>query len=588
MIGSTRYSWEVRFFFAKNSLSEYPLGAMKTWNLKNLYPNEELFHKDWKKGKKSIEQKGSLAERLLSLQEAGAILRQLDSYAECLVAENPANPDAHGKSAEVAKLKGLFEKGEGQICFELAALPEEAFTKLLNTPKLSPLAFYLEEGRQRGKLLSNPESEELLAALSADGYHGLFSLYQTMVSKVKIGPNKLSVGQAINLHSDPDRAVREKAFAEWTEGWKGYSDLAAQILNHIGSIRLAIYEKRKWEDPLFEPLLLNRMEQKSFDAMWKAVEGAKPVFVKYLERKAKLLGLKQLSWCDVGAPLNKGEEIPYEKAAQQIGQEFQTVHPGMAAFAKRVFQSGWIEAEDRAGKAPGGFCVALPLTKESRIFMTYKGTSFNVATLAHELGHAYHNECLKELPFFCQEPRMNVAETASTFAETLVIDQQIAKAKSKEEKRALLDDKLERCIAYFMNLHARYLFEKRFYEERKEGYLSEERLCTLMTEAQKEAYCNCLSSWDPYFWASKLHFFYTHFPFYNFPYTFGYLLSNGLLDRIKKGAKSTLFDTFLADTGRMRVEDLCQKHLGVDLRKSTFWEEALAPLIADAEAFLAL
>ena len=181
---------------------------------------------------------------------------------------------------------------------------------------------------------------------------------------------------------------------------------------------------------------------------------------------------------------------------------------------------------------------------------------------------------------------MNVAETASTFGEMIVIDQSIQEAKNDQEKMVLIDDKLQRSVAYFMNLHARLVFEKAFYAERKKGFVSAEKLCELMVRAQKEAYCDVLADWDPYFWASKLHFYYTHFPFYNFPYTFGYLLSNGLYAHSKEGDFGEKFDAFLEDTAQMKVEDLAQKHLAVDLTKPDFWKDSLSVLTEDIEAFL--
>ncbi|NGX26411.1 MAG: hypothetical protein K940chlam6_00332, partial [Chlamydiae bacterium] len=282
------------------------------------------------------------------------------------------------------------------------------------------------------------------------------------------------------------------------------------------------------------------------------------------------------------------DEVSWEQACETILEQFGKFHPRKAAFAKRALENMWVEAEDRPGKAAGGFCVSLPKSRESRIFMTYKGTPINVATLAHELGHAYHNTCVEHLPFFHQQAQMNVAETASTFGEMVVIDQAIQGAKNDKERLQLLDDKLQRSVAYFMNLHARLLFEKAFYAERKEGFVSVKRLCALMVSSQKEAYCDALADWDPYFWASKMHFYYTYFPFYNFPYTFGYLMSTGLYAHAKEEGFGEKFDAFLEDTAQMQVEELAQKHLGVDLTKPDFWRDSLSILVQDIETFISL
>lgn len=160
--------------------------------------------------------------------------------------------------------------------------------------------------------------------------------------------------------------------------------------------------------------------------------------------------------------------------------------------------------------------------------MTYSGTPGNVSTLAHELGHAYHARLVQELPPLAQEYAMNVAETASTFAEAIVSDALLSRADSDAEKLALLDERLTRAVAFCMNIRARFLFETRFYARRASGMLEAAELGELMTEAQREAFGDALGSWHPHFWASKLHFYLTDVPFYNFPYTFGYLFSTGL------------------------------------------------------------
>ncbi|MNJ55411.1 Oligoendopeptidase F, plasmid [compost metagenome] len=222
--------------------------------------------------------------------------------------------------------------------------------------------------------------------------------------------------------------------------------------------------------------------------------------------------------------------------------------------------------------------------------MTFGGTVSNVSTLAHELGHAYHQYLMDELPQFNQDYAMNVAETASTFAEMIVADALVKNASDDKQKLSLLADKIGSSISFFMNIHARFLFETRFYERRKHGALSADELSLLMEEAQREAYHGALASYHPHFWASKLHFYITGVPFYNFPYTFGYMFSTGLYARAQREGESfaAKYDALLQDTGRMSVEELASKHLGVDLTKPDFWREAMAVAVADVEAFLKL
>lgn len=552
------------------------------WELNSIY-TDETFAQDLRRAKELLQNQPDLKKAILQIQEAGMLLKEMDCFASCLIAQNTSDQSAQVKSAEILQLDADYQGALFALGNRLVSLDDQAIKTLLKD--LKEIAFYINELRDLAKKKATVEQEGIINALSADGYHSLWTLYQTYTGKIKI--NGLSVGQAQNLLGDGDRNVRLKAFQDWNEVWKNQTDFLAQLLNALGGFRLKVYATRGWDNVLIEPLFMNRMEPATFKAMWSAIEEAKPAFVRYLKHKAKKLGLEKLSWVDVEAPLAPVENVSYEKGCKIILEQFEKFHPRMAQFAKMALDKQWIEAEDRPGKAAGGFCVGFPKSQQSRIFMTYKGSPTNVATLAHELGHAYHNLCIEHLPFFHQQIQMNVAETASTFAEMVVIDQTIAEAKTAEEREQLLDDKLQRSIAYFMNLHSRLIFEEAFYAERKKGYVSAERLSELMLAAQKEAYCDALADWDPYFWAWKLHFYFTGTPFYNFPYTFGYLMSNGLYAMAKKDPKfGDKFDAFLGDTAQMNVEELGKKHLGVDLTKPDFWRESLSILVKDVDAFV--
>ena len=222
--------------------------------------------------------------------------------------------------------------------------------------------------------------------------------------------------------------------------------------------------------------------------------------------------------------------------------------------------------------------------------MTFTGSTNDASTLAHELGHAFHSYVMKDLPSLNRNYAMNVAETASTFAETIIGNATVANAKTKEEKISLLNAKMENATAMFLNIHARFLFEKAFYEERSKGIVSEQRINELMVNAQKEAYGDSLSSYHPHFWCSKLHFFIDDVPFYNFPYTFGYLFSLSIYAEYLKNPNGfeDKYIALLRDTGSMKVEELAHKHLGVDMTKPTFWEAGINLMEKDVEEFIHL
>lgn len=531
------------------------------------------------------------------LQSCYIRISEGSAFVSCLSAQNQADKKAAQLQGTVSSIAAMLNSSKARFDNLLSQTPDEVWEAWIARDEWQPLSFVLNESRRLAREKLSPEMEGLALDLGVDGYHGWGKFYNTIVSKVNIPFEQngetvmLSAGQASNKLSDSDRNIRESVFAKWEQAWTDVEDFCADTLNHLAGFRLKLYENRGWEDILKEPLAINRMSRQTLDTMWNVINETKPALVRYLERKAKLLGVDKLSWSDVDAPVGTaGGKVTYDEAALNIVEQFAKFSPKLSAFAEMAFEKRWIEAEDRPGKRPGGFCTSLPLSKATRIFMTFSGTPSNVSTLAHELGHGYHQHIMEELPALNQRYAMNVAETASTFAELIVADALVQAAADEQEKLALLEDKIQRSVAFFMNIHARFLFETRFYEKRKQGLVSADELCKLMAEAQDEAFCGVLASNHPHFWASKLHFYLTGVPFYNFPYTFGYMFSAGIYARAQQEgtAFADKYDDLLRDTGRMTVEELAQKHLGTDLTKPDFWQNAAQLVTDDIEQFLAM
>ncbi|QQZ10788.1 M3 family oligoendopeptidase [Heyndrickxia vini] len=542
-----------------------------------------------------LQEKNDFLKLLNSLQTNSQMLRQAGAFVSCLQAQNMQDTKANELRGKVSNYLAQLNTILTIFDDKLKTISEESWVQLLETEELKDLHFVLNERREIAKEMLPKEQEALINALSVDGYHGWGEMYDTLVSQVKIPYEEngevfeLSVGQAHNKFSHPDRNVRAKIFESWEKAWDEKAELFAATLNHLAGFRLSIYESRNWEEVLKEPLSYNRMQKETLESMWNVISDFKKPLTEYLKRKAELLGVQKLSWYDLDAPIGDvNSHFSYQEGAEFIIQHFSEFGDQLAEFTKKAFEDRWIEAEDRSGKRPGGFCTSFPVSGQSRIFMTYSGTPSNVSTLAHELGHAFHSYALKNVHPLNRNYAMNVAETASTFAEMIVSDASVKNAKNDAEKLALLEDKVQRTVALLMNIHARFLFETKFYEERKKGIVGKDRLNELMLEAQKEAYGDCLEEYHPLFWASKLHFFITGVPFYNFPYTFGYLFSLGIYAQAQKEGKGyeEKYMALLRDTGSMKVEDLAKKHLNVDLSKRDFWEEGVQLCIKDIEEFL--
>ena len=478
---------------------------------------------------------------------------------------------------------------------KFASYSEEDWQNLMT--HFSQIAFRLSEMRRDGQELLDEQSENIINTLALDGQSAWSQHYDTIVASIQIPFNgeMLSAGQAFNtMMSSQDKAVRQELFEKWEKAWSEKADIFADTLNHLDGFRLNNYKLHGVDDFLKQPLEYNRLDKETLDMMWGTIQKNKQPIIDFLTRKAQLFGKDKMDWQDQDAPIVLGDfeerRYTFDQAADFIVENFKKFSPKMSEFAQMAFDKAWIEAEDRPGKRPGGYCTSLPKSQESRIFMTYGESVNEVSTLAHELGHAFHSHVMWDLPTLNQDYAMNVAETASTFAELIVADATLKEAKTDEEKINLLDVKLQNAIAMFMNIHARFIFESNFYAARQKGLVATDEITRLMVEAQKEAYINGLGSYHPHFWAAKLHFFIDEVPFYNFPYTFGYLFSLGIYAKASQHADGfeDQYIALLRDTASMTTEELAKKHLDTDLHQATFWQAGIDMVLKDIATFMEL
>ena len=596
---SYKMNWDLDSIFLGGSESNELQNKLKLIEKQLVQLTEQVNDWDSEKDKPSY---NSFTAILDKQEKITFGLSQVHTFVEAIQSADVTDKNSGTLFGKIFTLSSSFDTIKTVLTKKMVAIPDKDWADLLSMSEFQPIEFILQETRTQGKELLSESEEALINALSIDGFQSWSDHYDTLVATIKIPfedsngkTTTLSAGQAYNkMNSDPDKAVRKQLIDKWEAAWAEKAPLFADTLNHLAGFRLADYKAHGVSDFLKRPLEYNRMKKETLDAMWQAVSEHKQPFIDFLNRKAQLMGKEQLDWQDVESPVlvgNAEQQIyPYNKGANFIIENFKKVSPKMALFAQSAFEKNWIEAENRSGKRPGGYCAELPESKESRIFMTYADSPGEVSTLAHELGHAFHSYVMKDLPALNQQYAMNVAETASTFAEMVVADATVKDAQSKEEKINLLDTKIQNSLAMFLNIHARFIFETNFYAERQKGIVTEERLSELMGEAQKEAYKDSLSSYHPHFWASKLHFFIADVPFYNFPYTFGYLFSLGIYAQYLEN--STGFEdryiALLKDTASMSTEDLAKKHLDVDLTKQDFWVAGIKVMEDEIKTFLEL
>lgn len=534
------------------------------------------------------------------LRDIGCIqnaLSQMSSFVTCLLAENPANQTGISLQGSVSSVKADFSSLVKKLQHQLSELDPATWNLLLQTESLSDYRFILNEWRTDADAALSNEEEALISDLMVDGYHAWNDLYRSILNNLRVyiemdGVEKtFSVGQAVNLRSHPNSAIRKNAFIALENLWAGQQETMARILNHITGFRLQVDRKRVSSSSLEQPLKDNRMSEKTLQAMWRVVERHKPAFVDYLDHKAQSAGNDQMPSYDFWAPLaEKDITLDYGQGAEFILQQFRNFGPELEQFTRNAFEKGWVEAADRPGKSAVAFCAGFPLSGESRVFLTFDGSITTLLTLAHELGHAFHNHALKNVASLNRRYSMSTAETASTFAEMIMLDAAIEQTDDSDKKLMLLDEKIKRSVMNFMNLHSRFLFEERLYEARGKGMVSADRLNDMMEDALAEAYAGSMSRLPVHSWISTPHFYITSSPFYNFPYTFGYLFAVSIYAKAKEqGADfEKNYLALLRDTGSMTVEDLAMKHLGEDITQESFWEKGMALCLKDVEEFIQL
>lgn len=599
-----------------------PANYALTWDLDSLYPHPQSaeFQQALEQYASDLNQLAADSDDLppFSPAAAPAWADFLDRVADLLARSEDLHSFIGCHAAADAENK-LFQRIEARLSalgprrqqvltnIELAlkpVSPTDLAAIASAEPRLGRIAFFLEECR-RNAALRLPKDQELLAAeLAVDAIHAWGRLYDRLSGEIRV--EVMEKGELVRkspgqvTFDSPERSVRQNNFFAADKAWRAIADTCADALNHISGFRLAKYRRLGLHDHLDAPLRNNRMRRETLDAMWNAVAQRRPVLLQYFAAKARLLGLERLSWYDVLAPLPAAggsatfakSTLTYDAACNLCIKTFSEFSGELGEFARRAIADRWIEVENRPGKRQGGFCTGLPTRKQSRIFMTFTNTADSMSTLAHELGHAYHSYVLRDQPFLLQDYPSNLAETASTFAEAVLGERRLADAEHPDEQRAILDHMLSDAVAFLMNIHARFIFEHNFHLERRDGELSAERLSELMLAAQREAYCNGLDAdgWYPRFWISKLHFYITGNPFYNFPYTFGYLLSQGVYAHAKSAGPEfpEQYRQLLIATGCRTAEEAVSETLGYDLTKPDFWNKSLDIIDQRVARFVAL
>ena len=505
----------------------------------------------------------------------------------------------------------------------------------VNFPQYRKYEFSINEMLEDDIHTLSPELEGIIAKLQQTGGRAWDRLHEQLISNLKDPETRKLFNELRNDAYSPDARLRKESWQKEIALLKQNEIAFAASLNNLKGETLSLLEERSWNCAIDRALSSSRMKKETLDALIAAIEESLPQWRKYLKAKAEYLKNhnatastncgkeKGLAFYDLFAPLDgntasdgntntagqteigcntatpsatnnraASEESllsknwTFEEARDYIVKEFTSFSPVMGDFAKNAFDKNWIDARVHPGKVGGAYCQDFYVQKESRVLSNFTGAFSDIITLAHELGHAFHFFCIKDKDYRNANYPMTLAETASTFAETIV-KQDILKTASKEDRIKILELDLQDTCQVLVDILCRFYFERSVFEERQNGELTSEDFCRLMAHAQERSYGDGLSAErHEYMWAVKSHYYSVDLDFYNFPYAFGQLFAAGLYSRYKKEGKAfvDIYCNLLSDTGSMSCEDLCFK-AGFDITKKDFWKSGIDFYINEIEQF---
>jgi len=531
-------------------------------------------------------------ERLLAaFNDALERGERLGSYLYGLVSTDSKNDAAQARLSELQLRQVALAKLVPRFTAWVGGLDVEAVID--RSPPAAEHAFALRRAREEARHLMSPAEEALAAELDLPGGTAWGKLHDNLTSQISVRleldgeERSLPMSELRNLALNPEREVRQRAYEAELAAWEGAALPLAAAMNGIKGQVTTLSARRGWQEPLDEAVFANHVDRATLDALLTVARESFPDFRRCLRAKARALGCDALPWFDLFAPVGAAERSwSWPEATAFLEEQFGTYSDRLRGLAARSFAERWIDAEPRANKQGGAYCMAVG-DGASRILANYTPSYDAVSTLAHELGHAYHNLNLAGLSPIQRRLPMTLAETASTFCETIVKEAALARA-GEAERLYILEQGLQGACQVVVDIVSRFDFERAVFAARRERELSIAELNRLMLDAQAGTYGDGLdpARRHPYMWAVKGHYYSSSRSFYNFPYLFGLLFGLGLYARYREdpvGFRAG-YDELLARTGRADAAELAAGW-GIDLRTPAFWRASLDLLRADIDRF---
>ena len=404
-----------------------------------------------------------------------------------------------------------------------------------------------------------------------------------MIPFEKDGKEELLPLSAIRGMANSDSAdVRRRAYEAELAAYPRIEIPMAACLNGIKGEALTLIGLKHFDTVLDTALDISRMDHETLDALLSAMRDSLPMFRRYFRLKAKLLGYEGgLKFYDLFAPVGEcAQHYTLDEARETLVRVMGRFSPKMAAFIDHAFEDRWIDVYPREGKQGGAFCSGVHPLRMSYVMTNFDGSYSAVSTLAHELGHAYHDSCLYDSSVLMCDYPMPLAETASIFNETLLMEKTLETADDRT-RITLLDQQIGDAAQVVVDILSRFIFETEVVERRKDHALSPRELCEIMLDAQKQTYGDGLDPeyLHPYMWACKSHYYSTSIHFYNFPYAFGMLFGLGVFARYQEKGEAFLpeYDRLLNATGSGNIREVAAS-VGIDVADKAFWMKSIKAL----------
>lgn len=549
------------------------------WDLESIYPSvtSPLFEDDinaiYKKAEelksKSADKNSSILSILSLYDEMADIVENVGSYVYTSFSVNTTDRDVLAAMGKAEKAQTAASDASTVMVHYLSQRTDE-----FSSPELEPYALFLKEVKTEAEHMMSLEEEALANEMLQVSASAWSRLQESVTASIHDGDKTLT--QLRGLAMDSDRSVRKDAYEREVKILADNKTAIAAALNGVKGTALLLEKRRGWKDPLDRSCNTARISRKALSALIEALEESLPIFRDYLKTKAKLLGLERLEWYDMFAPVGDSSmSFTFEEAKALIIDAYSSFSPEVGAFIKNALDSHWVDPEAHEGKIGGAYDIFFPKKKESRVMMNWEGTYDSVSTLAHELGHAYHDSVVKNYPSSQRSYPMTLAETASIFGET-VIFQEVLKKADKDQQLSLIEAYVQGACQVCVDILSRFYFERSAFEARKDGEVTADDFSAMMLKAQEDTYGDGLGIKHQYMWAVKGHYYNEGFSFYNYPYAFGQLFALGLFaskDSVPDFPKH--YKEVLSMTGRFEAKEVAAA-AGCDIEDKEFWKKGIS------------